>query len=66
MDFAVNILRVYFETRVSRIQDKMKYVGMPAGMWLLFAGSFEKNIVSVLGHIFGRSKGNETAGQEEI
>lgn len=27
----------------------MKYVGMPAGMWLLFMGSFEKQTVSVLG-----------------
>lgn len=27
----------------------MKYAGMPAGMWLLFANSFEKKTVSVLG-----------------
>ena len=27
----------------------MKYVGMPAGMWLLFAGSFRKHLGSVLG-----------------
>ncbi len=26
----------------------MKYAGMPAGMWLLFAGSFRKNLISVL------------------
>lgn len=26
----------------------MKYAGMPAGMWLLFSGSFEKKMVSVL------------------
>ena len=27
----------------------MKYIGMPLGMWLLFKGSFQKNLVSVLG-----------------
>ena len=27
----------------------MNYLGMPAGMWALFAASFEKNMVSVLG-----------------
>ena len=27
----------------------MKYAGMPAGMWLLFAGSFRKHLRSVLG-----------------
>ena len=26
----------------------MKYAGMPAGMWLLFSGSFRKNLSSVL------------------
>jgi hypothetical protein len=26
----------------------MQYMGMPAGMWLLFAGSFRKNLLSVL------------------
>ncbi len=26
----------------------MKYAGMPGGMWLLFAGSFRKNLLSVL------------------
>jgi len=28
----------------------MKYAGMPAGMWLLFSGSFRKHLISVLGH----------------
>ena len=28
----------------------MKYTGMPAGMWMLFGGSFKKNLVSVLGY----------------
>lgn len=28
----------------------MKYLGMPAGMWLLFAGSFEKNLTVKLGY----------------
>ena len=26
----------------------MKYIGMPAGMWLLFSGSFRKQLTSVL------------------
>lgn len=26
----------------------MKYAGMPAGMWLLFSGSFRKQLGSVL------------------
>ena len=32
----------------------MKYQGMPAGMWLLFKGSFRKNLVEILG--FGRKE----------
>ena len=28
----------------------MKYTGMPGGMWLLFAGSFKKHLISVLGY----------------
>lgn len=42
----------------------MKYAGMPAGMWLLFSGSFKKRLVSVLkydartaGEITARAKG---------
>ena len=27
----------------------MKYIGMPAGMWMLFAGSFQNHLTSVLG-----------------
>ena len=26
----------------------MKYMGMPAGMWILFAGSFQKNLTAKL------------------
>ena len=26
----------------------MKYVGMPFGMWVLFAGSFQKQLIAVL------------------
>ena len=36
----------------------MKYVGMPAGMWLLFHRSFRKNMVTVLG--FGEGEARET------
>ena len=28
----------------------MKYAGMPSGMWLLFAGSFRKNLTAVLNY----------------
>jgi len=28
----------------------MKYAGMPFGMWMLFAGSFQKQLTSVLGY----------------
>lgn len=28
----------------------MKYTGMPAGMWLIFAGSFKKQLTKVLGY----------------
>ncbi len=28
----------------------MQYTGMPSGMWLLFAGSFRKHLVSALGY----------------
>lgn len=27
----------------------MNYVGMPLGMWLLFKGSFQRNMTAVLG-----------------
>lgn len=28
----------------------MKYAGLPAGMWLLFSGSFYKYLITVLGY----------------
>ena len=28
----------------------MKTIGMPAGMWLLFAGSFRKKLIETLGY----------------
>ena len=28
----------------------MKYTGMPFGMWMLFAGSFQKQLTAVLGY----------------
>ena len=34
----------------------MKYFGMPAGMWLLFAGSFEKNLTVKLGYTADEAK----------
>ena len=28
----------------------MKYAGMPFGMWVLFSGSFQKQLTTVLGY----------------
>ena len=28
----------------------MKYAGMPFGMWVLFAGSFQNQLTAVFGH----------------
>ena len=33
----------------SREVSAMKYAGMPMGMWVLFAGSFQKQLTAVLG-----------------
>ena len=35
----------------------MKYIGMPAGMWLLFRNSFRNNLTAVLG--FSKSEAAE-------
>lgn len=37
----------------------MKYAGMPAAMWKLFAGSFRKQLTAILGY-------DETAAREMI
>ena len=34
----------------SREVSAMKYAGMPFGMWVLFAGSFQKQLTAVLGY----------------
>ena len=34
----------------------MKYAGLPAGMWLLFSGSFYKYLITVLGYDFETAK----------
>ena len=39
----------------------MRYAGMPAGMWLLFVGSFRKKLEEVLGYT--SSEAWETAGK---
>ena len=36
-------------TERNREWIRMKYAGMPMGMWLLFGGSFRKNLVEVFG-----------------
>ena len=35
----------------------MKYAGMPLGMWMLFAGSFQKQLTAVLGYAAGCGTG---------
>ena len=35
----------------------MKYMGMPFGMWVLFAGSFQKQPTAVLGYDAGCGTG---------
>ena len=34
----------------------MKYLGMPMGMWALFAGSFQKQLTAVFGYDTGTAK----------
>ena len=34
----------------------MKYAGMPIGMWVLFAGSFQKQLTTVLGYDVATAK----------
>ena len=34
----------------------MKYTGMPMGMWMLFAGSFQKQLAAVFGYDTSRAK----------
>ena len=34
----------------------MKYIGMPAGMWLIFSGSFQTHLTTVLGYDAGAAK----------
>ena len=35
----------------------MKYLGMPMGMWALFAGSFQKQLMAVFGYDSDTAKG---------
>ena len=34
----------------------MKYAGMPMGMWVLFSGSFQKQLTAVLGYDVATAK----------
>ena len=43
----------------------MIYNGMPWGMWLLFGGSFEKNLTSVLGYDKGQAKSITEKAKDE-
>ena len=35
----------------------MKYLGMPMGMWTMFAGSFQKQLTAVFGYDSDTAKG---------
>ena len=43
----------------------MKYAGMPMGMWVLFSGSFQKQLTAVLGYDVAR-KADHQKRQAEI
>ena len=43
----------------------MKYIGMPAGMWLLFSGSFRKQLTSVLKYDPDEAKNIASAARKD-
>ena len=51
-----------FERLNSKRGEQMKYLGKPAGMWALFAGSFEKHLTDE----FDLTEGRCGACQKEI
>ena len=44
----------------------MKYAGMPFGMWVLFAGSFQKQLTAVLGYDADYCKSHHEKGKATI
>ncbi len=44
----------------------MKYIGMPAGMWLLFRKSFQKNLSAVLGYDQATAKNTAAKGKKKF
>lgn len=44
----------------------MKYAGMPFGMWMLFAGSFQKQLTTVLGYDAATAKAITKKGKAAI
>ena len=54
-----------FETSNSKRGEQMKYLGKPAGMWALFAGSFEKHLTVEFDLTAGQAK-DVAARQKEI
>ena len=44
----------------------MKYIGMPMGMWALFAGSFQKQLTEVLGYDTDTAKSDHEKCKAEI
>ena len=44
----------------------MKYMGMPMGMWALFAGSFQKQLTAVFGYDTEYSESDREKSKAEI
>lgn len=42
----------------------MKYSGMPAGMWILFVGSFKRNLIDILG--FTKQEASDVTAKAKI
>mgnify|MGYP007093022383 CR=1 FL=1 len=44
----------------------MKYAGMPFGMWVLFSGSFQKQLTAVLGYDAATAKAITKKSKAEV
>lgn len=55
-----------FERLNSKRGEQMKYLGKPAGMWALFAGSFEKHLTVEFDLTAEQAEGRCGACQKEI
>ena len=44
----------------------MKYAGMPMGMWMLFAGFFQKQLTAVLGYDADTARAEKVSSPQRI